>query len=187
MGAARITHHPSLITSQFERLREPVCNNGRDPVLASIVEVIAIGDDLDPARSACPTLKFLGGVAVAVFLVAPDAQNRALDPRPGGEDVGKRGEGIEKALRGDHVPPPRNEHELAPTAGVDERASLCSKLVLPISGKEILRSAGYRSHAAAAGGKQYQSRRLRMVDDVTHPQHAAVAVPDYDRVPKSTR
>src|SRR5262249_14541234 len=165
MGAARITHHPSLITSQFERLREPVCNNGRDPVLASIVEVIAIGDDLDPARSACPALKFLGGVAVAVFLVAPDAQDRALDPRREGDDVGNSDEAIEKALRGDHVPPSRHEHELAAAAGVDECPRVCGKLVLPISGKEVLHSAGYRSHAAAAGGKQYQSRRLRMVDD----------------------
>src|SRR5215813_1076023 len=131
LHASLITHHSSR--PQFERLREPVCNNGRDPVLASIVEVIAIGDDLDPARSACPALKFLGGVAVAVFLVAPDAQDRALDPRREGDDVGNSDEAIEKALRGDHVPPSRPEHELAPTAGVDERASLCSKLVLPIS------------------------------------------------------
>src|SRR6185436_3398639 len=101
----------SSLSSQREGPAQPRRNDAGNVILPAVVEVIAVGHDLDFTRTHRRRLEFLRGIAVAVFLVAPYVQDRALHPRRETDDIRHRRDAVEKAFGGDHPPPPWHEHE----------------------------------------------------------------------------
>src|SRR5215471_21490096 len=95
---------------------EPRRDELRHRIFAAVVEMIAIRNDLDGARSARACAELLGGVRVAWLLVAADEERRTLHLRSERQRVGRLGEAVEKALGADRVPPSRHQHQLAATA-----------------------------------------------------------------------
>jgi hypothetical protein len=173
--------------SERERCREPRRDDAGDRLLAPVVEVIAVGNDLDLARPAGVLLEFLGGVAVAVLLVPADGQRRAFDLRRERHGIGHRHDAVKEALGRDDPPPARHEHELPPSSSRHQVARPRRELLLAVAREKLLGAAGDRSYTAAPRRKQDQRRSLRVVHDVAHAQHAAVAVPDDDRMRKAAR
>src|SRR5262245_66292272 len=129
-------------------------------VLAAVVEVVAVLDDLDAAWPACSALEFLGGVAVALLLVAAYRQHRALDLRRKRYRVRHRRNSVEKALGRDHVPPARHEDEVASAPRPDQRARLLRQLCHAIAREQALGSTRSRRRSCATAPCRSEERRV---------------------------
>src|SRR5262245_60042092 len=128
-------------------------------VLAAVVEVVAVLDDLDAAWPACSALEFLGGVAVTLLLVAAYRQHRALDLRRERYRVRHRRNSVEKALGRDHVPPARHEDEVASAPRPDQRARLLRQLGHAVAREQALRPARSRRRSRATAPRREQNQR----------------------------
>src|SRR5690349_21422581 len=107
---------PSRHVAQYipQYIRKPLRHDAGDDVLAPVVEVIAVGNDLDVAAPGGVTLVLLRRIALGVFLVTADAEHGTLDLRRERNRVRHSLDAVEKALGADHVPPAGDEHELPP-------------------------------------------------------------------------
>src|SRR5262245_32892747 len=92
-------------------MTQPACNTPCNLLLARVVEVIAIRNDLHLAGTFCAARKFLGGIKISQLLVAAQVQRRASDARRELENVGTVPQ-VEEALGGNRVPPAREKHQL---------------------------------------------------------------------------
>ena len=145
--------------------------------------MVTIGDDLDADRAARALSKLFGRVGGARLLVASDIERGAGHLRREREHIGRVLQPIDEALRGDHVPPAGHQHELLAASGGDESAGLRGDLLYAVARHHPGTARALHHISAAAVGRQQDERgRARMIDDVTHGEHAAVAVSDHDRV-----
>src|SRR2546428_1239771 len=90
---------------QMQRFCEPRRHHPLDRFFASIVEVVAAGNDFHVARPAGARLEILRRVILARLLVAAHVERRAFDRRCEREAVRRLGEAVEVALGADRGPP----------------------------------------------------------------------------------
>src|SRR5436190_11184021 len=149
--------------------------------LATEIEVIALRHHLDRARAATAALELLRRIQIARLLVATQVEDGTTDARRELKDI-RAVRQIEEARGARHVPPAAQQHQLPALARGDQFLGLGGELRESIAGEQ----AGFaceRHHvlAAAVRREQHQRRRVRMIGDVLHREHAAIAVADHHR------
>src|SRR5262249_51852594 len=148
--------------------------------------MVALGDDLDCARSGRARPELFGRVEIARLTIAAEEQRRAHDPRRELEEVGKLGQQVEKARGAGDVPPAGQEHELTATAGGDQPSRLRRDFVDAIARQEpCLAGASDQIRATAVRGEQDERGGRRLIDDMADREQPAMAVADDDGMRKT--
>src|SRR6202795_541554 len=105
-----------LLARQLQRSRQPARNAFLDRCFATVVEVVAVRDDLHRARTARTVPEIFGGILLARLPIAANVERGALHLGGELERVGRLGQAVEEALGADRVPPARHQHQLAAAA-----------------------------------------------------------------------
>ncbi len=152
-------------------------------VFPPVIEMVAIGDDLDGDRTGRALSKLFGRVGGSRLLVAADIEGGAGHLRGEREHIGRVLQPIDEALRRDYIPPSGHKYELLAPSSSHESACLRGDLLQAITRHQPGAAGALYDIAAAAVGREQDERgRARMIGDVTHREHSAVAVSDHDRV-----